>query len=345
MTFLDLMTGTSRFCYAPADDEGGAGGGGSADDGGDAGDTGADDGGQDTGADDGASDGDDSGAGDDGDQGDGDDAGDKGKKKDGDNMLDALDDDEGVTFDFSGDEKPEGFPDEFWDEENNQPNAQALFDAMKKQEKRAEDLRAKMGKGAQKPPAKAEDYKLELPEELQELVPADDPLVAKARERAHKAGFSQEAFQGFMSEIIGDLAAQAEAMADPDSETNQAARAEYIKDEIKKIGPNGPQVLRSVESWAGELLAEGTFNEQDVQTLKEEGLVSAKMVQMFNRLRARMGGSEVPMDTIDDGLPPDSDIADMIDKAYQSKDAKKIREAEAMLDKRRAAGRPERLQI
>lgn len=343
MTILEkLLMGGATFCYAPADENGGAGGGGSdgGDDGGESGDQGADDNGSgtDNGGQDGAGESGDGDGGDDGAAGDG-------KKKDSDSLLNAIDDDEGQTFDFSKGEKPEGFPDEFWDAEGNTVNAQALFDGLKKQEKIAKDLRAKMGKGAHKAPEKPEDYKLELSEELQAVVPQDDPLLAKARERAHARGMSQEDFQGFISDIIGDMAEISAAAADENSPANEAARAEYIKDQIKQIGPNGPQVLRAVQSWANELKAEGTFNEQDVETMLEEGLVSAKMVQMFNRLRSRMGGSQVPMDTIDDGLPPDTEIADMIDKAYESKDPAKIKAAEQMLDKRRAAGRPEKLQF
>lgn len=348
MTFLEnLLIGGAQFCYAPADDEGGAGGGGSdgADGGNDGGNESGSDGadGNDSGADEGGQDGgNESGDGADGEDGAADDGD---KKKDSDSLLNALDDDEGQSFDFSTGEKPEGFPDEYWDAENNSVNAQALFEGLKKQEKIAKDLRAKMGKGDHKPPEKPENYKLELSEELQELVPEDDPLLKAARERAHSVGMSQEAFQTFVADIVGDMAKISEDMADENSPANEEARAEYIKEQIKQIGPNGPQVLRSVQSWANELKAEGVFNEQDVETMLEEGLTSARMVQMFNRLRSRMGGSDVPMDTIDDGLPPDTEIADTINAAYESKNPAKIRAAEQLLDKRRAAGRPEKLQF
>lgn len=329
MTFLEqLLMGGAPMCYAPADDGGGAGGGsddGAADDAGDSGDNdagGGDDGGNDSG-----------------------DSGDDGKKKTGDSMLDALDDGDGVSFDFSGDEKPEGFPDEYWDAENGGVNAQALFDGLKKQEKIAKDLREKMGKGQHKAPEKPDDYKLELSEELQALVPSDDPLMAKARQRAHEHGMSQEAFQGFISEIIADMAELATGESPESAEAAEAKRKEYIQNEIKAIGPNGPQVLRAVESWGKELLAEGTINEGDLETMVNEGLVSAKMVQLFNRLRSRMGGSEIPLNPIDDGLPPDSEIAETINAAYESKNEAKIKKAEELLDKRRAAGRPEKLQF
>lgn len=262
-----------------------------------------------------------------------------------DSLVNALEDGEGTTFDFSGEGKPEGFPDEYWDEEAGSVNAQALFDGLRKQEKIAKDLRSKMGKGEHKPPEKAEQYTFDASEKSAEHIKDDDPLVAATKEIAHKHGLSQEQYAGFMAEITDRMVDMAQEMGDENSETNQAQREAYIKEQIKAIGPNGPQVIRAVQSWANELKAEGTFNEEDVQTLVNEGMVSAKMVQMFNRLRSRMGGTDIPMDSVDDGLPPDSEIADKIDKAYESKDPAKIREAEQLLDKRRAAGRPERLQF
>lgn len=271
--------------------------------------------------------------------------GDGDSNKSGNSMLDALGDTDGLTFDFTTGEQPEGFPDEYWDAESNSVNAQALFDGLQKQEKIAKDLRAKMGKGEHKPPEKAQDYKLELSEDLQAVVPTDDPLLEKARERAHAHGMSQEAFQGFVSEIIGDMAELAASNADENSPANEAAREQYIKEQIEAIGPNGPQVLRSVQAWGNELLAEGTLSEDDVQTLQQEGLTSAKMVQLFNRLRSRMGGSDIPINAVDDGLPPDAEIADMVDKAYSAGDQAQIAKVEQILDKRRKAGRPERLQF
>jgi len=345
MTFLEkFLMGGARMCYAPADENGGGGGGSGGSDGGDAdgsesGTDGAEN--QDNGADNGSQDGGDEsgdGGGDDG-------AADKGKKKDSESLLDALEDGEGTAFDFSTGEKPEGFPDEYWDAEAKGPNAQALFEAVQKQEKIAKDLRAKMGKGSHKPPEKPEQYSFKPSEKAAEHIKDGDPLVAAAQKIAHKHGLSQQQYEGFMAEISDSMVDIAAQMGDESSPANEEARKAYIQEQIKAIGPNGPQVLRAVQSWANELKADGVFNEDDVDTMVNEGLTSAKMVQMFNRLRSRMGGSSVPMDTIDDGLPPDSEIADMIDKAYESKDAVKIRKAEQMLDKRRAAGRPEKLQF
>jgi len=291
-------------------------------------DTGADDQNTDTGGDDNGDSGDDGGS--------------------SDSMLKALEDGDGVKFDFTGEEKPEGFPDEFWDAENKTVNAQALYEDRQKQEKIAKDLRSKMGKGDHKPPAKPEDYKLELPEEIASQMAEGDKTLAAAQKRAHELGISQDAFQGFMGGMIEDLVAIAGEAGEQTPEQIEAAEAaskQRVQDEIKAIGPNGPQVLRAVESWGKEMLAEGRISEASLKTMTDEGLVSANMVRFLNEIRGSMGGNSIPIDTGDDGLPPDAEIADMIDKAYASKDAAKIRKTDELLDKRRAAGRPDNLQF
>lgn len=297
-----------------------------ADDGADAGtDTGAE--GQDQGADNSAE---------------GNDGADDGAGKSGNSMLDGLGDGDGVTFDFTGEEKPEGFPDEFWDAENKGVNSQALFDGLQKQEKIAKDLRSKMGKGEHKAPAKAEDYTLELPEEIASQMNEGDKTLAAGQKRAHEFGISQEAYQGFMSGMIGDLVAIAAEANNPDSETNETARNEYVQEQIKEIGPNGAQVLRAVEKWGKELLSDGRISEASLEAMTQEGMTSAPMVRFLNEMRSSMGGDPVLHDHGDDGLPPDAEIANMIDAV--SNDAEQIK-VDALLDRRRQAGRPDKLQF
>jgi hypothetical protein len=259
-------------------------------------------------------------------------------------MLDALEDGEGVTFDFSKGERPDGFPEDYWNTENNTPDVQKLYEGLKKQEKIATDLRRKMGKGDHKAPKDASEYKVELSEKTASLIPADDPLLKSARETAHKYGMSQEMFNGFISEITDKMVDISE---NSQKELSPEEAKAYAQEQIAKIGPNGAQVLRAVNSFGKELLDTGVFSASDYKTFQEQGLTSPEMVVMFNRLRARLssGTDGIPHDNFDDGLPSDSVIADMVDKAYTAKDEAQIRKVEELLDQRRKAGRPEKLQF
>lgn len=263
-------------------------------------------------------------------------------------LLDAIGDDEGRAFDFTTGERPEGFPEDFWDAESNAVNPQALFDGFKKQEKIAKDLREKMGRGEHKAPEKAEDYTFEPSEAIAEFIKDDDPLVAAGKEIAHKYGMSQEQYAGFMSDMTEKMAELASDMSENGMSDEQ--KAEYIKGEIAKIGPNGPQVLRAVDSWAQELIAQGVFNEAMAKNVRENMLTSAENVQVFNALRSLMGGSEIPMGDFNDGLPPDNVIADKMNDLYEkAKSTGNTTEYDNYVndisEKRRLAGRPTTLQF
>jgi len=340
MTFHDkFMYGGAQFCMAPADENGGAGGGGSD---GESGDNGADNGGGEgnTNLQDGL-----------GESGDGDGAGDDGDKGTGTSLADGLEDGEGQTFDFTTGEKPEGFPDEYWDAESNTVNAQALFEGMQKQEKIAKDLRAKMGKGAHKPPEKAEQYTFEPSEKSAQFIEENDPLVAAAKEVAHKHGLSQEQYEGFMAEMSDRMVDISAELGEGAGELSEEQRQAYVKEQIKAIGPNGPQVVRAVSSFVQGLGASGRISEGAAKHMTENFMSSADDVKALNELRAALGeGDSIPHDTFDDGLPPDAAIAeklnDMSIKAKESGNHQEYMNYEnEIMEKRRRAGRPDRLQF
>jgi len=258
-------------------------------------------------------------------------------------LLGTVAPDEGIAFDFSTGDKPEGFPDEFWDAESKNPKIQDLFDGLKKNEKIAQDLRAKMGKGDHKAPKEATDYKFEASEKAAELIPADDPLVGAAQEIAHKHGMSQEMFSSFMAEMT-DRMVDLQGEAAPAVEPTEAEIAEVRQAEYAKIGENAPAVIRAVESWIHEQKSMGLFSEQDVEIVKSMS-TTGDQIRVLNKLRTLTGGNNIPMDSVGDGLQSDMEIAEIIDKAYSSGDQESVRKAEELLDRRRQAGRPERLQF
>lgn len=263
-------------------------------------------------------------------------------------LASGLAEDEGLTFDFTKNERPEEFPEDFWDTENNVVNINALYSDYKRQEKRVADLREKLGRGEHKPPKEPTDYKFEPTEKAASFIKEDDPLVAAAQEVAHKYGMSQDQFSGFMAEITDRMVDVSNTMYDQDSPEAEAARQSYIQEEMKKIGPNAPQVIRSVQSWAKELQNQGIFSEQDMETFTNEGLTSARMVQMMNRLRFSMGGEQVPTDSFDDGLPSDQEISMKLNSLYEEAvttgDSSKFQNYEAeIMEKRKRAGRGDKL--
>lgn len=100
-------------------------------------------------------------------------------------------------------ERPAWLPENFHDKTTGEVKIEALA-------KSQSDLRAQLSKGANKPPAKADDYKLEFAPEVAESVkrlfvdgdPAKDPMMKSVRDAAHKHGLSQAQFQSFLGDVL-----------------------------------------------------------------------------------------------------------------------------------------------
>lgn len=266
----------------------------------------------------------------------------------GDSLLDGVDDDEGdgQPVDFSKG-KPEGFPDDAWDAKENKPKADVLFNQLKAAEKRAADLRAKLGKGDHKAPKDAKEYTFKPTEKGAKAFKdgdiSKDPVVAAVAPIALKHGLSKEQYAGFMQDMTDVLVDLAEKSGtDTPAELSDEEKAEIRKAEYAKIGTNAVQVIKAVESWGRELKASGQFSEQELAAFKSMAM-NGDQVRVLNKLRALAGGgNSLPMDFSDDGLPSDNEIAELQAKVKTAEDQRKVDE---LYDKRRRAGRPEKLAI
>jgi len=260
----------------------------------------------------------------------------------GETLLEGADEKEAEAVDFAKG-KPEGFPDEAWDEEAKGPKSDVLYQTRQAAEKMAKDLRAKMGKGDHKAPKEAKEYVFKPSEKAEKIIPKDDPFVAAAAPIALKHGLSKEQFTGFMTEMADSLADLTEKMQkEAPTELTPEQKAEIRKVEYEKIGTNAIGVIKAVESWGRELKATGQFSEEDMNAFKSMA-VTGEQVRVLNKLRSIAGGgNSLPMDTSDDGLPSDDEIAQMQVNVKNQVDQDKV---DKLYEKRRQAGRPERLQI
>lgn len=270
----------------------------------------------------------------------------EGETQETDNSLLSGVEDEPKPLDFSQG-MPEGFPEEYWNTETNTPKADAMFEALQKQEKIAKDLREKMGRGLHKPPESPDGYELTIDEKYAELVPEDDPVLAKAREVAHKNGIPKELGEAFINEMISQIGEMREAEPEISEEEMAAQEAEYRKAELAKI-PNGLQMARAVKTWGENLKESGHFTEKQYNAFTSMAQ-TAEQLQILNAFRAMISGkSEIPVDGLDDGLQSDAEIAEMIVQAAEKAKAGDMslqNKVDGLLDKRLAAGRPVKLQF
>lgn len=236
------------------------------------------------------------------------------------------------ALDFSAG-KPEGFPDEFWDAEKNNPAIDKLYQNWAQEKKRAEGLRVKLSKGEfeGKAPVDIKEYQVELSDDLKAIVPDNDPLLEAARLSAKDAGLPKEAFAKFIAPMvakIADLRAQSIA-AEPTPEEREAERLE----EVAKLGPNGHKVIEAVSGFINELQAGGTLNESEAKVAKEM-VFNAESAKVFNKLRMMTGGKDqVPIDVPVDVRAARSDIEAKMSAAFMSGNEAEYNKYAAMLAK------------
>lgn len=202
-----------------------------------------------------------------------------------------ITDDKG--FDFS-DGRPEDFPEEFWDAEGNKPNINELFKAYDQNKRRADGLRVKLSKGEfeGKAPEDIAEYKLELPEDIKTLVPADDPLLTAAKNAAKESGIPVELFSKFVTPIVNEMYTNfMEANKEPTADEIEADR----QVEIEKLGPGGNRIVSAVGAYINEMRSTGILSEAEAKTAREMAY-SADAVRVLNKLRISSGRSNIPVE-------------------------------------------------
>lgn len=217
-------------------------------------------------------------------------------------------------------ERPEGLNEKYWDDENKSYKAQAILDDLANQEKIAKDLRRKLGKGDHKAPEDINEYTFTAPEgvEIPEgLIPADDPLMMLAKERAKEIGMSKEQFSQFMGPLVAKIAESAtQAPMEPTEEEAKEARSE----ELNKLGPNGLQIARLNATWINENVSKGIWTEQDAKIM-HGSIKTAEQLQVFNKLRMAIGGGKsLNINDITGGGETRAELESQLAKAYTSGD-------------------------
>lgn len=283
-----------------------------------------------------------------GDQGQGDNAGNKDSQQgSGESLLEDInagegDQGESQPLDFTKG-KPEGFPDDAWDDKTKTPKADILYNKLQAAEKMAKDLRAKMGKGDHKAPKEEKEYTFTPDAKYKSMAPDNDPIVAAGRKIALKHGMSKEMFSSFMGDMTNEIGALVENLKnEPPKELTEEEKTEIKKAEYAKIGTNAVGIIKSVESWGRELKNTGQLSESELETFKGMA-VTGDQVRVLNKLRAIAGGgNSIPMDAGNDGLPSDQEIAELQANVKTQADQDKV---DKLYEQRRRAGRPEKLQI
>jgi hypothetical protein len=192
--------------------------------------------------------------------------------------------------------RPEYIPEHFWDSDRGEPRVDAMV-------KSWTDLRRQVSRGDHKPPARAEEYRLPLPEGAPDsLVPSDDPILASVRQSAHAAGISQAQFDALARPFLAELVRIAGAVQTP-----AAAQREHVKAELAKLGPGGEAQLRVLATWGQGLMQKGTISPEEFSEFR--GFASsAAGVRLLAKLRGLAGEQPVPVEAA--AIPDEGSLED-----------------------------------
>lgn len=189
-------------------------------------------------------------------------------------------------------ERPADIPENFWDATKGEVKVDALVKSWK-------DSRAALtakGAAAEKPPEKAEDYKLPMPEgaskEMADKIAGDETWKA-IQASAHKAGVSQKQLDALAAPYLEALIKTGVQLQSP--EAQKAAIEKAMEDELKALGKEGPALLRDLGAWGNGLKDKGLLSPDE----HREFLITASTapgVRMLAKLRELSGERAMPID-------------------------------------------------
>lgn len=276
-------------------------------------------------------------------------------------LIDPETNDDLKEVEITEGEIPEGLDEKFWDAEKKEIKVNDLTKAYLAAEKRALGLRKELSKGKQKAPEAPENYAItfddiENEEERKKAEESindteENELLQQFKKAAYEAGLSQEQFNKqarLMNQFLTQKIRSTETRDETDEEFETRKQEEY-----KAIGKNAEQIIRATSEFVNNMEASGDFTKEDMEIAKSLS-TNAAGIKFLNRVRMMRGGDSIDIDrsSISDGLPSDREIAAMYQKMMSSSNpvererlSTELEGPGGLLDKRRAAGRPDKLQF
>lgn len=219
--------------------------------------------------------------------------------------------------------KPEGLEDHLQGESDK--------DTIDKLLNRNKGLRQELSKkGESKAPEKAEDYKIEAPDDfgIELSSEGDQKALDIVKKIAHERGISQDDFSALVLGVV--KASHEEGIGEPKFD----AEAEYEKLGGDKGAEAGKQFTTAILGWGRALQAQGHLSESEYDEFKIMG-GTAEGIRVLSKIRGLTGEKPIPLE----GSSPDGDMSDnelyamMDDPKYQTDPAFR-EEVEAKFQKR-----------
>ena len=203
--------------------------------------------------------------------------------------------------------RPEFVPEQFWDDKAKQINFDATFKSLSDTRQELKKLKGEPPKGI---PKDESGYEFTPPADLPDNVEsgADDPSMKLIRKISFAVGMTQDQYAKFAEAYLRGAAALLPPAIDPAAEK-------------KALGPNADKVTETVFGFYGNFVRDGTWSQDEFETIVTEGGATAVGMRALNKMRERMGGQQIPVNPGADGqaLPSRADLnARVADPRYRS---------------------------
>jgi hypothetical protein len=191
-------------------------------------------------------------------------------------------------------ERPEYWPENFWNKEEEAPDLEGIAKSWK-------DLRKQISQGTHKAP---KDGKYDLSSFGE--TPEDDPVREHVVSWAKENGISQAGLDSLVGQVVG---------------MNQEAAQSYavnLAEEKKQLGPNADARINGMVKWASGLVQKGVWGNEDFEEFKIMG-GTARGLAALEKVRSSYEG-RIPIESAPaDGAPSKDELYQMVgDEKYQT---------------------------
>lgn len=238
---------------------------------------------------------------------------------------------------------PQGLPPEAWNAATGTIDTNKLLARFLETDKRMNGLRQKLSKGEGLAPKDVTEYEINWPDGY-DANDGDAKALDSLKAIGVKHGLTNDQLQGIVGDFIKDAYAENGFWADHADmltpEEQAAAQAEYTRQEIAKLGPNGMGVIKRLAGAKQAMVAKGILTAAEGQAF--EGMImTADAANVLNKLMPMLGLGDVIPAAVNvgaGGLKSDAEIADMIEEHSKTGDPKLDAEIERQLNMRSEAG-------
>jgi len=168
-------------------------------------------------------------------------------------------------------------------------NASALLKSAQDFEKKA--------RGKAEVPDAPDGYEFEIPENLAHLMPAkaddqgnpvDDPLIGEFKKFAHENGMDKGLAAKLVPWFLETVSKSSPDLAEP-----QLSEADYFKQEIAKLGPDGMRQFQTMQAQIGRWVQLGVLSREQATDLTA-GISTAEQFSAFQTVMKHLGMDVVP---------------------------------------------------